>query len=151
RALWTGPVTIASSSSRRASVTASSSAAAAARAVSAVGSPNVQLGYLPMIWYSAEFASRSDFRASSTISGPIPAQSPSVIPMRDCLLFVLMLEFCVRYSDCYVFFHGASRQGKQVVLLSERRCPYCARSLPLCTAGVEISASIYRMPHQEER
>src|SRR5215471_13319762 len=71
-------------------MTASSSAAAAARAVSAVGLPNVQLGYLPMIWYSAELASRSDFSASSTISGPIPAQSPSVIPMRGFFLLLLI-------------------------------------------------------------
>jgi hypothetical protein len=33
---------------------------------------------------------RLEFRARSTISGPIPAQSPSVMPMRG-LLFVLMI------------------------------------------------------------
>jgi hypothetical protein len=76
-----GPVTTASSSPRRANVTASSSAAAAARAVSTVGCPNEQSGYLPMILYSADFGTRSQFNPRSTISGPIPAQSPSVIPM----------------------------------------------------------------------
>src|SRR5438093_405829 len=77
-----GPVTTASSSPRRASVTASSSAAAAARAVSRVGCPKEQSGYLPTILYSADFGTRSAFSARSTISGPIPAQSPSVIPTR---------------------------------------------------------------------
>src|SRR6266567_7165768 len=77
-----GPVTTASSSPRRASVTASSSAAAAARAVSMVGCPKEQSGYLPTILYSADFGMRPDFSARSTISGPMPARSPSVIPMR---------------------------------------------------------------------
>src|SRR6266704_5986798 len=86
---------MASNSPRRASVTASSSEAAAARAVSAVGCPEVQSGYLPMILYSAEFGSRSDFRARSTISGPIPAQSPSVIPIHGFFLLLLLLMLVI--------------------------------------------------------
>ena len=92
-----GPVTIALSSPRRASVTASSSAVAAARAVSIVGSPGLQFGCRPITTYSAESGTRPDFSARLTISGPIPAQSPSVIPMRRLfvlmLLFVIVLEF----------------------------------------------------------
>src|SRR5205823_15036676 len=82
-------------SPRRASVTASSSAAAAARAVSAVGSPGLQFGCRPRTTYSVELETRPDFRASSTISGPIPAQSPSVIPMRGfvLLMLVIVIEF----------------------------------------------------------
>src|SRR5262249_50774494 len=82
---------MASMSPRRVRVTASSSAAAAARAVSGVGWANEHSGDLPISLYSAEFGSRSDFRARSTISGPIPAQSPNVIPIRGFLLVVLML------------------------------------------------------------
>src|SRR5712691_338043 len=86
---------MASSSLRRASVTASSSAAAAARAVSGVGTPGLQLGCLPRITYSIDSGTRPDFRASSTISGPIPAQSPSVMPMRGfvVLMLVIVIEF----------------------------------------------------------
>src|SRR4029077_6262515 len=82
---------MASSSPRRASVTASSSAAAAARAVSTVGSPGFQFGCRPITTYFAEFGIRPDFRARSTISGPIPAQSPSVIPMRKLLLVLILV------------------------------------------------------------
>jgi hypothetical protein len=32
--------------------------------------------------YSADFGTRLDLSARSTISGPIPAQSPSVMPIR---------------------------------------------------------------------
>src|SRR6476619_6178784 len=87
---------MASSSPRRASVTASSSAAAAARAVSAVGSPGLQFGCRPRTTYSVESGTRPDFRASSTISGPIPAQSPSVMPTRGfvvLLMLVIVIEF----------------------------------------------------------
>ena len=45
-----------------------------------------------MIWYSAARAMRLDFRASSTISGPIPAQSPSVMPMRGFVMLVTVVE-----------------------------------------------------------
>src|SRR6202011_1029312 len=61
---------------------ASSRAAAAARAVSGVGSPNEQPGYLPTILYSAALDKHPDLSAASTISGPIPAQSPRVMPIR---------------------------------------------------------------------
>src|SRR6476469_6232596 len=90
---------MASSSPRRASVTASSSAAAAARAVSAVGSPGLQLGCRPRTTYSVESGTRPDFRASSTISGPIPAQSPSVMPTRGfvVLLILLMLVIVIEF------------------------------------------------------
>src|SRR5437016_3705900 len=64
---------------------ASSSAAAAARAVLNVGAPGLQPGCRPMTTYSAESGTRPDFRARSTISGPMPAQSPSVIPMRGSI------------------------------------------------------------------
>src|SRR5262249_305760 len=87
---------MASNSPRRASVTASSSAAAAARAVSGVGSPGLQFGCRPRTTYSVESGTRPDFRARSTISGPIPAQSPSVIPMRFAVLLlipVIVIEF----------------------------------------------------------
>src|SRR4029077_9532371 len=87
---------MASSSPRRASVTASSSAAAAARAVSDVDWPGLRLGWRPRTTYSIESGTRRDFKASSTISGPIPAQSPSVIPMRfgvRVLMLVIVLEF----------------------------------------------------------
>src|SRR5207253_11231601 len=86
---------MASSSPRRASVTASSSAAAAARAVSGVGTPGLQLGCRPRTTYSVDSGTRPDFRASSTISGPIPAQSPSVMPMRGfvVLMLVIVTEF----------------------------------------------------------
>src|SRR6476646_783999 len=87
---------MASRSPRRASVTASSSAAAAARAVSDVGSPGLQFGCRPRTKYSVESGTRPDFRASSTISGPIPAQSPSVMPTRGfvvLLILVIVIEF----------------------------------------------------------
>src|SRR6516225_1302347 len=83
------------SSPRRASVTASSSAAAAARAVSGVGCPGLQFGWRPMTTYSVESGTRPDFKASSTISGPIPAQSPSVIPMRQFVVLLLMLVIVI--------------------------------------------------------
>src|SRR6516165_2106155 len=83
------------SSPRRASVTASSSAAAAARAVSVVGSPGLQLGWRPMTTYSVESGMRPDRRASSTISGPMPAQSPSVTPMRRFFVLLLMLAIVI--------------------------------------------------------
>src|SRR5207248_10814686 len=70
----------------RARVTASSSAAAAARAVSIDGSPGVQSGCRPITAYSAESGICFEFSARSTISGPIPAQSPSVIPIRTLSL-----------------------------------------------------------------
>src|ERR1044071_4247135 len=38
---------------------------------------------------------RPDFRASSTISGPIPAQSPSVMPMRGFIVLLLMLVIVI--------------------------------------------------------
>src|SRR5438067_7020379 len=98
RALWIGPVTIASSSPRRTRVTASSSAAAAARAVSCVGWPNEHLGYLPMILYWADFATRPDFKARSTISGPMPAQSPRVIPIRSFFLLMLLLVIVIEFA-----------------------------------------------------
>src|SRR4030095_17025446 len=88
---------MASSSPRRASVTASSSAAAAARAVSGVGAPGLQLGCRPRTTYSVESGTRPDFRASSTISGPIPAQSPSVMPMRGFVVLVLMLVIVIEF------------------------------------------------------
>src|SRR5215471_2017676 len=88
---------MASSSLRRASVTASSSAAAAARAVSGVGSPGLQFGCRPRIRYSVESGTRPDFRASSTISGPIPAQSPSVTPMRGFVVLLLMLVIVIEF------------------------------------------------------
>src|SRR5262249_7569606 len=85
------------SSPRRASVTASSSAVAAARAVSGVGTPGLQFGCRPRTMYSVEPGTRPDFRASSTISGPIPAQSPGVMPMRGfvvrLLMHVIVIEF----------------------------------------------------------
>jgi hypothetical protein len=43
-----------------------------------------------MTLHSAVRVIRLEFRARSTISGPIPAQSPSVMPIRGSL-FVLML------------------------------------------------------------
>jgi hypothetical protein len=46
--------------------------------------------------YLIESGTRPDFRASSTISGPIPAQSPSVIPTRFgvlLLMLVIVVEF----------------------------------------------------------
>src|SRR5262249_3572160 len=46
-----------------------------------------------MTTYSVESGTLPDFRASSTISGPIPAQSPSVIPMRRLLVLLLILLF----------------------------------------------------------
>src|ERR671919_968358 len=79
---------MASSLPRPTSVTASSSAAAAARAVSGVGSPGLHFGCRPRTTYSVESGTRLDFRASSTISGPIPAQSPSVMPMRGFVVLV---------------------------------------------------------------
>src|SRR4051794_18458391 len=81
-ALWIGPVTTASIAPFSASVAASSIAATAARAVSGFGGPNEQVGSLPMIWYSAALESLPDLSAASTISGPMPAQSPSVMPIR---------------------------------------------------------------------
>src|ERR1700704_3128498 len=63
-------------------VAASSRDAAAARAVAGVDSPNEQSGYLPIILYSAALDKRPDLSAASTISGPIPAQSPRVMPIR---------------------------------------------------------------------
>ena len=44
-----------------------------------------------MILYPADFGSRSDLSASSTISGPIPAQSPSVMPMFGFLLMLMLV------------------------------------------------------------
>ena len=44
-----------------------------------------------MVVYSADFGTRSDLSARSTISGPIPAQSPSVMPMLGFLLLLLLL------------------------------------------------------------
>src|SRR6266404_2916800 len=76
-----GPVATASILPRRASVTASSSAAAAARLVSTVASPNEQSGYFPMMTYSAVVGRAFDLSAARITSGPMPAQSPSVIPM----------------------------------------------------------------------
>src|SRR5262245_49100662 len=86
---------MASSLLRRASVTASSSAAAAARAVSGVATPGLQFGCRPRTMYSVESETRPDFRASSTISGPIPAQSPSVTPMRGFVVLLLLLMLVI--------------------------------------------------------
>src|SRR5207245_10946567 len=88
-----GPVWFPLRSWRRARVTASARAAAVARAVLLVGTPGLQPGCRPMRTYSTESGTRPDFRARSTISGPMPAQSPSVIPMRG--LFVLMLVLLI--------------------------------------------------------
>jgi len=44
-----------------------------------------------MVVYSADFGTRSDLSARSTISGPIPAQSPSVMPMLGFLLLLLLM------------------------------------------------------------
>src|SRR5580765_6173726 len=88
---------MASRSPRRASVTASSSAAAAARAVSDVGSPGLQFGCRPRTTYSVESGTRPDLRASSTISGPIPAQSPSVMPTRGFVVLLLMLVIVIEF------------------------------------------------------
>ena len=50
-----------------------------------------------MILYSADFGTRSDLSARSTISGPIPAQSPSVMPILGFLL-VLMLVIAIDFT-----------------------------------------------------
>jgi hypothetical protein len=50
-----------------------------------------------MIWYSADFGTRSDLSARLTISGPIPAQSPSVMPMLGFLL-VLILVIAIDFT-----------------------------------------------------
>ena len=50
-----------------------------------------------MTTYSVESATRPDFRASSTISGPIPAQSPSVMPMRGFVVLLLMLVIVIEF------------------------------------------------------
>jgi len=47
-----------------------------------------------MTLHSAVRVIRLGFRARSTISGPMPAQSPSVMPMRGSLL-VLMLVIVI--------------------------------------------------------
>ena len=47
-----------------------------------------------MTLHSAVRVIRLEVRARSTISGPIPAQSPSVMPMRG-LLLVLMLVIVI--------------------------------------------------------
>ena len=47
--------------------------------------------------YSVESGTRPDFRGSSTISGPIPAQSPSVMPMRGFVVLVLMLVIVIEF------------------------------------------------------
>src|ERR1044072_5608759 len=94
---------MASNSPRRASVTASSNAAAAARALSAVGFPGRAPGYLPMTVLSTVRAMRLEFRARSTISGPIPAQSPRVIPMRGVLLVLMIVieSYLIDYEHDY--------------------------------------------------
>jgi hypothetical protein len=56
-----------------------------------VGSLGLQSGCLPMRTYSAEPGRRSDLKARSTISGPIPAQSPSVIPIRGFVLVLMIV------------------------------------------------------------
>ncbi|PYL31458.1 MAG: hypothetical protein DMF39_02840 [Verrucomicrobia bacterium] len=52
-----------------------------------------------MILYSAARARRSGFRATSTISGPIPAQSPSVMPTRGLVLLLLMLVIVTEFAQ----------------------------------------------------
>src|SRR5512133_2363737 len=108
-----GPATIASSSPRSASVTASSNAAAAARALSAVGFPGREPGYLPMTLLSTVRAMLLEFRARSTISGPIPAQSPSVIPMRGVLLVLMLVivieSYIIDYEHDYEHAMSAPR------------------------------------------
>jgi hypothetical protein len=55
--------------------------------------------------YSVESGTRPDFRASSTISGPIPAQSPSVMPMRFgilVLMLVIVIELFARHEQDWI-------------------------------------------------
>src|SRR6266446_6985215 len=114
---------MASSSPRRASVTASSSAAAAARAVSGVGTPGLQFGCRPRSTYSVESGTRPDFRASSTISGPIPAQSPSVMPMRGFVVLMLLLVIVIEFAQSSTS-RIKRRDGR--LRLSERGRAECA-------------------------
>src|SRR5437773_5517596 len=52
-----------------------------------------------MVLYSADFGTRPDFNAVSTISGPIPAQSPSVIPMRGFVVLMLLLVIVIEFAQ----------------------------------------------------
>jgi hypothetical protein len=52
-----------------------------------------------MTLYSADFKTRPDFRASPTISGPIPAQSPRVMPTRGLLLMLILMLVIVLVID----------------------------------------------------
>ena len=66
-----------------------------------------------MILYSADFGTRSEFSARSAISGPIPAQSPRVMPIRDLFLMLMIVieSYLIDYEhdyeqerDCIDFF-----------------------------------------------
>src|SRR5262245_42360789 len=104
---------MASSSPRRASVTASSDLVAAERAVSGVGMPGLQFGCRPRTTYSVESGTRPDFRASSTISGPIPAQSPSVMPMRGFVVRLLMQVIVIEFVHSARTGFDQQRRGRE--------------------------------------
>src|SRR5256885_4210523 len=53
----------------------------------------------PRSTYSVDSGTRPDFKASSTISGPIPAQSPSVMPIRGFVVLLLMLVIVIRSEE----------------------------------------------------
>src|SRR5207237_10783659 len=76
-----------------------SRAPAIACLVSMVGLPNEQSRYLPMTLCPAESERSPDFSARSTISGPIPAQSPSVIPRRSFLLALMLVIVIESYTN----------------------------------------------------
>jgi hypothetical protein len=56
-----------------------------------------------MILYSADRGIRADFSARSTISGPMPAESPSVMPMRGLrrVLVLLIASYLIEHEHDY--------------------------------------------------
>src|SRR5207244_7351165 len=96
---------------------------AAARAVSVVGWPNEHLAYLPIILYSADFATRLDFKARSTISGPMPAQSPSVTPIRSFSLLMLLPVIVIEFAQPRTSVVATGRKSCRDVRTPQRGIP----------------------------
>src|SRR5437667_4121521 len=119
---------------------------AAARAVSVVGWPNEHLGYLPIILYSADFATRLDFKARSTISGPMPAQSPSVTPIRSFSLLMLLPVIVIEFAQPRTSVVATGRKSCRDVRTPQRGI------LPCCKTGVveSLVGALTRIASQSE-
>src|SRR6266487_1354670 len=76
-----------------------------------------------MTTYSAESGTRPDFKARSTISGPMPAQSPSVIPVRSFFLLMLLPVIVIEFARWRT---SVVATGRDIV----PRCPDAAARHP---------------------